>query len=422
MNKRYKEPLKAVLHGMDERLQRNMLLYFQNVCEDALVIVHNVDDAEIDMIDVDNLEGEDALKRLRASDSNRLIVVLSRDDVILDDNNTFFILKPISLKKVLATFDRLRFLVDLRFSQKEVDKAPKTVKTTNDKLLSNLRDKVTKPKSLLEVRKDIVKASDQKRATIDQDEIKKVSKHRTAQQLNETHFSSFLGNMIDVDFDNKEHLAEVSYSPRDYYQGYVSATFKVSKTKGRVLQLNSSWKPLLIFPHSNEVWLDADDQQLRAFSLVELNKATGVKLSVSAANLKLTDVKKKLERFHDMDAFIWKLAIWTSRGRYPEIIDIKRPIFLLRWPNFTRSIITPHALRMTALLVHEPKTMLEIAKGLKIKPQYVFAFISGAYALGLVRQPMMKAHKKEDVVVTRPVAVSPKKKGLLSRILSRLRS
>ncbi|MCK5872527.1 MAG: hypothetical protein KAG26_06855 [Methylococcales bacterium] len=421
MSKR-KKPLKAVLHGMDERLQRNMLLYFQNVCEDALVVVSDAE-AEIDMIDIDSAEGQKVLAQLQREDSNRPIVVLSRSDVDLD--NISFILKPISLKKVLATFDRLRFLVDRRNSQKKPTGASVEKKSTNNSILLNLKDKVAESKPVLEVRRDVVvkkDVSEDKVVSIDTDEIKKVSKHKTAQQLNENRFASFIGMMMDIDFNNAAQLAESSYSPKDYYQGYVAATFKVAKAKGRTLQLNSSWKPLLIFPHSNEVWLDADDQQLRAFSSVELNKATGVKLSVSAASSELTNIKQKLERFYDMDAFIWKLAIWTSRGRYPEIINVKRAVFLLRWPNFTRSIITPHALRMTALLVHEPKTMLSIAEGLQIKPQYVFAFISGAYALGLVRQPMKTAEEEDEGVVVRPVVISPKKKGLLSRILSRLRS
>ncbi|MCK4492519.1 MAG: hypothetical protein KAU26_00565 [Methylococcales bacterium] len=419
---KHKKPLKAVLHGMDERLQRNMLLYFQNVCEDALVVVSD-SEAEIDMIDIDSHEGQKVLTHLQIEDSNRPIVVLSRNNVDLD--NVSFILKPISLKKVLATFDRLRFLVDRRNLQKNATNPSVEKKATNNNILLNLKDKVADSKPVIEVRRDVIAKDDVSEnnvTPIDTDEIKKVSKHKTAQQLNENRFASFIGMMMDVDFNDEAQLVESSYSPRDYYQGYVAATFKVAKTKNRVLQLNSSWKPLLIFPHSNEVWLDADDQQLRAFSSVELNKATGVKLSVSAASSELTAIKQKLERFYDMDAFIWKLAIWTSRGRYPEIIDAKRAVYLLRWPNFTRSIITPHALRMTALLVHEPKTMLSIAEGLQIKPQYVFAFISGAYALGLVRQPMKNAEEKDEGVVARPVVISPKKKGLLSRILSRLRS
>lgn len=419
---KHKKPLKAVLHGMDARLQRNMLLYFQNVCEDALVVVSDAE-AEIDMVDIDSSEGQNILKQLQSEDFNRPLVVLSRNEVDLD--NILFILKPISLKKVLSTFDRLRFLVDRQKSKKEITQIPVEKKATNGNILLNLKDKVSDSKSVLEIRTDIVAKevpSEDNNALIDNDEIKKVSKHKTAQQLNENRFASFIGMMMDIDFNDEAQLADSSYSPRDYYQGYVLATFKVAKTKGRVLQLNSSWKPLLIFPRSNEVWLDADDQQLRAFSSVELNKATGVKLSVSAASTELQDIKQKPECFYDMDAFIWKLAIWTSRGRYPEIIDVKRPVFLLRWPNFTRSIITPHALRMTALLVHEPKTMLSIAEGLRIKPQYVFAFISGAYALGLVRQPMKTTKEEDEVVVSRPVAISAKKKGLLSRILSRLRS
>jgi hypothetical protein len=240
--------------------------------------------------------------------------------------------------------------------------------------------------------------------------------------LDENSFSTFIGIIPGIDFNDKEQVVKASYSPKNYFQGYVLSAIKVAKEKNRMLQLNSTWKPLLIFPHSHEVWLDADDKQLRAFASLEMNKATGSKLTITAVNPTTTGVGGKLERFNDVDAFVWKLAVWTSKGRYPHSLDIHRPIFIKQWPNFTRFLITPHALRITALLINGPRTMLNLSEDLGIKPQYIFVFVSAAYALGLVGQAQRKA---DELFVPPPVENVVKKessKGLLSKILGKLRS
>jgi hypothetical protein len=87
-----------------------------------------------------------------------------------------------------------------------------------------------------------------------------------------------------------------------------------------------------------------------------------------------------------MEAFLWKLACWTSLGRYPMEIDYKKPVYLKHWPNLTRLMITPHALRIAALLALKPSLMGDIASLLNIKPQYVFVFVSCANAIGLIGQ------------------------------------
>ena len=385
MSNQRRKPLQAILHGMDERTQKTMLMYFQGPCKGAAVIVEELD-AEVDIIDIDTLIGKEILKKFGARISLRPIIVLSKDPLKLE--NILYIEKPIRLTKVLAVFNEAR-----RIIRKE------------DKVISEIQ--LEKKSTVIENKKPIIKT----------EEVKKVAKYKTSMQLNETHFSAFIGLITEINFNDKAQVLEAYYCPKDYYQGYVAAAFKVSKSKDRVIQLNSNWKSLLIFPHSNEIWLDADDNQLRAIAALEMNKATGAKLTLTAANLELTRVKKKLERFYDMDSFIWKLAIWTSKGRYPQVIDIKRPIYLQRWPNFTRTIITPHALRMSALLVAEPRTMLNVSEVLNIKPQYVFVFVSGAYALGLIRQPI----KKPNEVVVHPRIILKKKQGLFNRILRKLR-
>jgi hypothetical protein len=120
-----------------------------------------------------------------------------------------------------------------------------------------------------------------------------------------------------------------------------------------------------------------------------------------------------------MDAFLWKLAIWSSKGRYPLSIDINSPVYLKRWPNFTRYIVTPHALRISALLIERgPQTLLNIAALLNIELRYVYVFMSAVCALGLAGQ----AQRQADALVRPELPVkAPERKGIMSRIISKLR-
>jgi len=65
-----------------------------------------------------------------------------------------------------------------------------------------------------------------------------------------------------------------------------------------------------------------------------------------------------------------------------------------------------------------PRTLPEIAEVLKIKPQYVFVFISSAYALGLIGQ----AKREADEIVQPSVVKKTEQQGLLSRIIGKLRA
>ncbi len=386
-----KKPLQAVLHGMDGRTYKTMVMYFQGPCNGVAVVVEDID-GEVDIVDVDFAQGKAALETLLKKKSPRPLIVLSRDEVKI--KGCLYIEKPIHLATMLATLEQARLLTE---QQGLTKKSPQFA-----------IDETSSPTAA------------EKKAPEDTLERKKTAKHKTAMQLDETSFSSFIGILPEIDFNDEGQLLKASYSPKDYFQGYVLSAVKISKEKNRMLQLNSNWQPLLIFPHSHEVWLDADDKQLRAFASLEMSKATGSKLTITPINPVTSGVAGKLDKFYDLDAFIWKLAVWTSKGRYPQALDVHRPIFIKRWPNFTRSLVTPHALRITALLMNGPRTMLNIAQALKIKPQYVFVFVSAAYALNLVGQ----AERRSDELLEPPSVKSEKteSKGLLSKILGKLRS
>jgi hypothetical protein len=171
--------------------------------------------------------------------------------------------------------------------------------------------------------------------------------------------------------------------------------------------------------------MDADDKQLRAFAGVNVKSmpiSTTKIMSIAPVNIAEEAISTDLEKFQDLNSFLWKLACWTSKGRYIAALDLERPIYLKQWPNFTRLVITPHAMRVASLLVAEPRTIPDIVQVLKIKPQYVFIFISAAYTIGILEQinNQDKAVKMEDSV-SRPVKKKVQKKSLLNRILNKLR-
>ena len=87
----------------------------------------------------------------------------------------------------------------------------------------------------------------------------------------------------------------------------------------------------------------------------------------------------------------------------------------MHWPNFTRLIVTPYALKISALWIAQPHSLLTTAQVLNIPQRYVFAFYSAAHALKLAfvdRRTTPRAAK-----------LTPnEKRSLFQRILARLRN
>ena len=232
--------------------------------------------------------------------------------------------------------------------------------------------------------------------------------------MDERGFSAFIGIVPNIDFSDPDQLSLASYNSKLHFQGAVQSAYKFSLEKMRAINLGAGWKPLLILPDNREIWLNADDKMLRAFA--------GIKINPQSANISAIDerthsvIHGQPEKFQDMNAFLWKLAIWTSKGRYPQELDVTKPVYLKRWPEFTRWLITPHAMRIAALLIQSPRTMLNIAQVLNVNPRYVFVFVSAAHAVGLVEQ----GQRESDTMIEPPTQPN-ERKSLMSRIISKLR-
>jgi hypothetical protein len=391
MSNNAKSPLKVALHAMDERSVRTMVMYLKGPCQGAAVVVDKAS-AEVDIFDGDSVNAKQLLAERLAKPTVKQVIVLSLQNVYLDN--------VVSVKKPVKSEDMLGALAEAKARFEQAKKNSPTIADNEASV-----DDIPEEKPVL------------KSYTINTDEQNKTSKHQTAMQLNEAAFGTYIGNVQGVDVNDPAQFAKATYVPKDYFQGYIQSAINTCQDKNENLQLHSGWRQLVLLPQSHEIWLDAEDKELRAFASLKLDHAPSKKMSLSPFHSELSTLTKSPEKFHSMDAFVWKLACWTSKGRYPDSIDVDHPVYLKHWPNFSRLLITPHAMRIAALLVQEPRTLGDVAVVLNIKPQYVFVFVSAAHAMGLVAQ----ARRESDELVQPPDLNPIKKQGLLGRIISKLR-
>lgn len=408
MNKS-KTSLKVALHAMDDRSTKLMKMYLQGPCAGIAVVVGDRD-AECDIFDADSAGAKKLLDSRLTTKSHRPIIALSLQDQTSGD--VLYIKKPVKIEEMLAALEKARALVHASMPAPAAKASPISNKAAQPPQEVKKAPPATKTATPTAPEKPTTKKNIQ-----DTDEQKKTSKHQAAMQLNEKSFGAFIGNVPGIDVNDPKHFAKATYNPKDYFQGYVESAFKVCEAKGQIRQLNVGWNPLIMFPHSHEIWFDVDDKQLRAFAGLALNNTLDIKITLTPLDPNSSALVKALDKFHTMDSFIWKLALWASKGRYPAALDINQPVYLKCWPNFTRLLVTPHAMRITALLMQGPRTLGNVAQVLNIKPQYVFVFISAAYALGIAGQA-----KRDADVLVHPAEIKPnKKQGLLSRIIQKLR-
>lgn len=85
------------------------------------------------------------------------------------------------------------------------------------------------------------------------------------------------------------------------------------------------------------------------------------------------------------DQLLWKVALWTSKGRLNKALDPEKPCRLAAEFDFDRLLAIPHASTISSLWGRHSLSALEVVKVLKINQRYVFSFMSAANSLGVFK-------------------------------------
>jgi len=383
-----KSPLRIAVVGMGQRTQHMLQLFFEGPCKNNCVIA-DAYSADISMVDMDAVNAQSIYDEQRAKFPAHHFIVLSLENKNID--NAFYVAKPIKVGKLLAVLTKLR------------KQAPAKSRLDENSVLNGKKQSVAPQEKAIEETKPI-----KKMATADQ----------PARRLDEKNTTSYIGSLRQLDLNNPKDLKAACYKPKGFLQGYVEHAFKLALMQNKVIRLDNSWKAIIIYPEQNKILIDADEKQLQAACRVKLDVfSTGSGLSLSALP-SIDDDEFSQYRMVRMDVFLWQIALWTAQGRFPEGLDLKQPVFLREWPNMTRLLLFPNAMRIAALMKEQPRTLTEISTLLNVPQQYVFAFYSAAHSIGLASQ----ATRHVDSIVEPIQAEKPKKRGIFSRILGRLKS
>lgn len=189
-------------------------------------------------------------------------------------------------------------------------------------------------------------------------------------------FIEFCGESPDIDPYNSEQVESVLF---DREQTLLDLLIRT-----RVQVMDSLKDRYLYLQGEHSIRLTADgyiqtdmiDEQLKAL-------CAGPVTAVSP-QIAVDDVEQSLPIQMEQEQFIWKVALWTSRGRLPRGTGLNDKVCLKYWPNMTRLIELPDALRIVALWMVQPMTLIHTAEALNIPQRHVYALFTACQSLGLI--------------------------------------
>jgi hypothetical protein len=355
-------PLRLAVLGMDERTAKLFKMFLLGPCRKQAEIVEDGEEADACLIDMDTQRAVELVDRERQTHPDRVLILLSLNDRAVSPE-TVFLKKPVQTESMLQAIRRIRQILESR--QSGDAKKPQTE---------------AQPIPL---------------RTVAAPEKSNSSVSKVAAQLDEQSFRSYVGFRDDIDPTDPKQVAAASYNPKDFLQGSFESACALALSRQQALRVETPWKPFIVFPQTRRIWINADEAQLRAACAIRMTNLVHMDIDGSRAaatkDLKITPIDANEaqldpDRLVPLDGFLWKMAIWTSKGKIPSDISLEHEVVLKHWPNLTRLLLPPHTLRIAALLHHRPHAVCEAAQILGIRQQYIFAFISAAHALQLIEQ------------------------------------
>jgi hypothetical protein len=84
-----------------------------------------------------------------------------------------------------------------------------------------------------------------------------------------------------------------------------------------------------------------------------------------------------------MEAFVWELAVLTSKGRAPIGTPMDEPTYLMQWPNFTRLMPIPYAMKVAAYWLRLPSSLNDLSENLDVPLCDILSLYSATSLTGL---------------------------------------
>lgn len=235
---------------------------------------------------------------------------------------------------------------------------------------------------------------------------------------NEQRVHESCGTMDDATYLDPNRRGELFYDPTEYLQDVLHRACQRAGATSRPIKVAIGEYMMIVLPGGQQVYCPMREQRLRPLSVTPTPTRLAALQELSPNEL--PDIAPRDPHLHSSETMLWTIALWASRGRVPFGVDLNAPVSLLRWPNYSRLLIPPHAVQIAALWTTRPLSLMQTAKQLAVPHRYVFALYSACLALDLVENPQVVQAAVAPPLEEKKTAPT-EKRGVIGSLLRKLR-
>lgn len=261
------------------------------------------------------------------------------------------------------------------------------------------------PKPIMEVA--LIEALNWARTAVESGAMLQRQQHQSSFTLGEQHRialvvdgSTSIGGKVDATVPQADF-----YPVTNSLLEVVSAAFRRSETHLTpvLIELAGTGR-VVIYPEQDAAYCEIGIENLAtlARSGPVAQECRLSELESGAARLLQEELVEGATRLESSD-LLWRIGVWSSDGRLPEGTDVRERFYLRCWPNFTRLMEIPQALRIAALWVREPATFEFLVQTLGVGFEDVYTFYSAANAISLAGP----ARREADYLLANEVRRDP---------------
>lgn len=404
-------PVKIAALGMEQRTYSTLQLFFHDHCKDSYVLVEE-NSADISIIDMDGFQAYRMLEEHKKHYPNQPSILISLSHEKTHD--AVCIRKPILLEALSQALLKARERLPQSVTKTTIAKAPVSSTTIPRPQTTDNKPEATPSLPSAHLTHKPQKTTGRGKSGSSHFDQFRYSDNFLTEDTDLEHID--IRQAARFDPNNPIQVTKLQYQPEQTLQGYFQRAYFIALKKQQNIILKGVWRPITILHKSKQLRVEKNFRHLYALSGVLFDKS---EVSISVMKNGLNSEPDPGETILPAEPFLWKLAIRTSRGRVPANTDFTAPVKLIRWPNFTRIVITPHAFRIASLWARQPTSLMDTAKCLSIPLQHVFIFYTAAVSLNFVAPATTE--KNRPAAISSPVKHHRYRKTF-QNLLARLRN
>ncbi|MFN3884172.1 MAG: hypothetical protein ACK4Q4_05360 [Rhodocyclaceae bacterium] len=358
-------PLKVALLGVNERMRNTFAMAFAGPAKEVASLSEK-GEPDLVIIDADGVGAKELWRSYHEKHPRRPAIAVSAAAIELE-GVAATIAKPIKIEQLIAAIRQ----VGERLDQDAVSKPAQAMATD---MSASAPASASSAAPAQEEEEDATRRT----ITLRLHQAVPATKEPSAGASIEDH-SAVCGTAKDIDCNDETQVSRLFLPLEGRLLATLQTALTQAKTGNQPVAVRYKESTLAIFHPRGAVAVPVGDNVLQRLSQAVFAENTLILDKLPAHNVPRPGLAAVRP-----DVLIWKVAAWTYRGRLPVGLHPNQRVYLRHWPNLTRLLALPDAMRIAALLNEQPMSMSRLAEALKIPQRHVFAFCACCHAIGLL--------------------------------------